>query len=360
MRVTLLYNADSGPADAPSHASRADVSNVASEVRAALRAAQHTVSVVAIRRQLDAVSAAVRRTQPDVVFNLCESWLADARGEGLVPTILDALGSPYTGNTGMALALCLHKVHAKEVLLANDIPTPRSAVAFAPGEVARLRVPLPVIVKPSREDASEGITAASVVTEARELRRGVARVLRDFAQPALIERYVEGREISVAMLGERVLGATEIHFAPGAPRVVSYAAKWQPDSRAYRATPSFAVKLPLRLERSCFRVASAAFLALGCRDYGRVDLRVDERGKPFVIDVNPNCDLHPEAGYAKAARAAGLSYQALVARLVEMAYERDHGNSPLGRTRPRPVGRALATNQKLQLRRSVGRPRPAR
>jgi D-alanine-D-alanine ligase len=266
----------------------------------------------------------------------------------LVPAVLDLLGVPYTGSTALSLALALHKNKAKEILTARGVPTPAFCLVEHLEDLTRVELPFPLIVKPSREDASTGIDFDSVVTDRRGLGRAVTRVLRTFRQPALVEQYIDGREVYVPVLGNasrRSLPLTEIRFGGETfstrPRVLSYRAKWHLESQECADSPSHPAELTPVLEARCVRVALEAFEALECRDYGRVDLRVDAQGEPFVIDINPNCDLHPQAGFARAAEAAGISYGALALHLVDLAWERRHGNQAPGSSRP-PAARRVA------------------
>jgi D-alanine-D-alanine ligase len=269
---------------------------------------------------------AIRRARPGAVFNLCESLAGDARGEAVVAAVLEQLELPFTGSPALALGLALHKDQAKALLRGSGIPTPEWCILPQGAPVAGCPA-YPVIVKPAREDGSVGITFGSVAKDPEGLRQAVHRVWR-MHQPALVERFVDGRELCVSFLGNAprtVLPVREIRFGPsfaGRPRVVSYLAKWDPSTPEFQDTTSGACELPPPVRERVVETARRAFEVLGCRDYGRVDLRLDWDGTPHVIDINPNCDLHPEAGYARAAQAAGVDYGALVATLLENALER--------------------------------------
>lgn len=275
----------------------------------------------------------LRRMQPDLVINLCESLAADSRGEMVVPCLLDMLGLPYTGSSALSLGLALHKHKAKELLRAQGISTPPFAVVERMEDLRAVALPYPLIIKPAREDASVGVDFDSVVHDREGLVRATEEVLTTFQQPALVEQFISGREIYVPLLGNaprRALPLTEIRFGKAfenRPNIVSYKAKWETDSAECQDSPSVLCTLEdAALEARLVRTAMDAFAALDCLDYGRVDLRVSPEGVPYVIDINPNCDLHPSAGYAKAAAAAGMDYPALAAQIVEIALERTHGN----------------------------------
>jgi len=257
-----------------------------------------------------------------------------------VPCLLDLLGIPYTGSSSLALGLALHKDKAKELLKARGVPTPEFCVVHAVDDTAAVTLPFPLIVKPIREDASVGIDFDSVVLDRQGLKRATEHVLSHFRQPALVERFIEGREIYISILGNdprQVLPLTEIRFGKAfanRPNIVSYRAKWELDSAECVDSPAHPCALKSDLESRVVETAVAAFEALDCRDYGRVDIRLSKQEDPLVIDINPNCDLHPDAGFARAAAAAGLEYPTLALRLVQIALERSYGNPP--HLKPRP------------------------
>lgn len=331
MHITILHNHDHGVReDDPGREAREDVVRVAAALAEALShdgVVAEPLAVVGL--QFDFV-AALQRRRPALVVNLCESVNADSRGEMLIPCLLDLLGLAYTGSGAVALGLALHKDRAKELLRARGIATPEFVVVEAIEGLAGVDLPFPLIVKPVREDASVGISFDSVVHDRAGLARAVRAVLATFKQPALVERYIAGRELYVPLLGNRPRGnlpLTEIAFGAafvGKPHVVSYRAKWEPESAEYKDSPVVACELDAATRGRVVELACAAFAALQCRDYGRVDMRLSAAGEPYVIEVNPNCDLSPDAGFANAARAAGMDYRALASRLVEIALERAH------------------------------------
>jgi D-alanine-D-alanine ligase len=366
MRIAILHNRDHDVlADDPGREAREDVERVASAVHGALTQAGHTVDLVPVEHDLSAVTDSVTRRRPDVVVNLCESLHGDSRGEMIVPAVLDLLRVQFTGNASFTLALALHKDKAKELLRARGVPTPEFWLVDSADALKGLDLPFPLIVKPSREDASVGIDFDSVVNDRKALAKAVDRVRRTFHQPALVEQFIAGREIYVPLLGRplEALPLTEIRFGgvfEGKPHVLSYRAKWQADSDECKDSPSKPAELPRALEARCVEVAKAAFEALGGRDYGRVDLRVDESGQPFVIDINPNCDLHPQAGFARAAQAAGFSYPELALHLVDLAWGRRNGDQASRTGRPTAARRAAQPHRDVHAGRSVVRARADR
>jgi D-alanine-D-alanine ligase len=190
-------------------------------------------------------------------------------------------------------------------------------------------LPFPLIAKPVREDGSVGIVRTSVVHDVEQLARAVQAVVTTLRQPCLVEQFIEGREFNVALLGHptpRVLPLSEIDFSalpPDAPHIVSYDAKWKSGSEDDLGTnPVLHPLLPSGVAARVRRVAADAFRAVGVRDYGRVDVRLAASGIPYVVDVNPNCDLSPNAGLARAAGAVGIDFGSLVALLVRYALRR--------------------------------------
>jgi D-alanine-D-alanine ligase len=329
-RVAVLHNVDYEdvpPERDPAWSARAEVAVVAAGVAASLSGAGHEAQVIPVDGDLAGLRATLAEIEPDCVFNLCESLAGDARLESAVPLMLELLGYCYTGSSADVLSLALRKDRVKSRLRAAGIPTPEGRVLFSPEDTCDL--PFPVIVKPVREDGSVGISWASVVSNRADLTRAVDRVVTLLRQPCLVEEYVDGREFNVALLGDptpRVLPLSEIDFAglPGdAPRIVSYDAKWMVGSVDDVGTvPVMNPALPSTVGARVRRAALEAFRAVGVRDYGRVDVRLSTGGAPYVLDVNPNCDLSANAGMSRSAAAVGIDYASLVKLLVRYALRR--------------------------------------
>jgi D-alanine-D-alanine ligase len=282
---------------------------------------------VGVDGDLASLRRALVELEVDCAFNLCESLVGDARLESAVPLVLELLGIPFTGSPPEALSFGLRKDRVKGRLEAAGIPTPAGRVLRAPDDACDL--PFPLIVKPVREDGSVGIWRTSVVHDPSGLSRAVEAVVTSFRQPCLVEQFVDGREFNVALLGHptpRVLPLSEIDFAglpEGSPRIVSYDAKWTSGSVDDLGTmPVLHPSLPSPLAARVRRVAAEAFRAVGVRDYGRVDVRLGSNGVPYVVDVNPNCDLSRNAGLPRAAAAVGIDYGPLVGLLVRYALRR--------------------------------------
>jgi D-alanine-D-alanine ligase len=337
-KITVLHNTDyddelTGPG--------IDVSSVEISARAiaqALRQAGYRVELLGLMgREVFDVLAKLRADNVELVFNLCESMAGDPRNEPTFAGLLDLFEIPYTGADLPALAACLHKRRSKDILLGRGIPTPPHrfyADVASLGDPSIDALDYPWFLKLAHEDASVGITEQNLVRTPAQLRSRATDMIREFDQPVLAERYVEGREINVTLIGNgvdlRVLPLHEIDFAkmpPDRPRIVSYAAKWEEAHVDYAGTkPVLLRDASPALVAKCEQVARDAWDAHGLRDYARVDLRVDREGQPWVIDVNPNPDISPDAGVARSAAVAGMSYVDLVRELTVIAWKRIGAN----------------------------------
>ncbi len=265
----------------------------------------------------------------DLVFNLAEGFGDDLRAEPNVAGFIELLGVPYTGSPPGALEVARDKGLSKLVLEREGIPTPRFQLFRTAEEPFCLD--FPVIIKPVLEDASIGITADSIVRDEDDLRIKVARILETYCQPALVEEYIEGREVNAALIigpeGAEVLPISEIVFnlPEGTPRILGFEAKWLEDSPFFQNTvPICPAPLVPELKESIETLAKRACSALGIENYARVDFRIrDEDGEPFVIEVNPNPCINPSgSGFARAAAAAGMDYSKLIERIARSSLDR--------------------------------------
>ncbi len=333
LRIVVLHNNDYAhlPPDDPGYSARADVENAAQGLADALVARGHHAERMGLDLpELPDVLEALHRDPPDVVFNLCESLRADARHESMVPALLDLVGAPYTGSGAITLGLALRKDRTKALLRARGVPTPEGFVVESRERLRDCKLTFPLIVKPTREDASVGISSSSVVNDPAALQAAVELVLDGLAQPALVERFVDGREIYVSLLGNRPPDALPLHeidfsgMPEGLPRIVSYSGKWEVGSPEFAGTQPTRCLIDEQTRLRVVRAAREAFEALELQDYGRVDIRLGKDNVPYVIDVNPNCDLTDGAGFARAAGYGGLDYPTLVERVCLIALERHH------------------------------------
>lgn len=300
-------------------------------IASALRGGGHEATIVNIRDSFHELVAAVERTQPDLVMNLVEFFREDPEHEHHVPAIFELLGVGYTGNRPLALSLCQKKPQAKALLGTHGIPTPRGLVVDRAAPAA-LDLRFPLIVKPAFDDASGGIDAGSVVHDRAALDARIAHLLGENRGAALVEEYIEGREIHCAILGDQALPLYEMHFKGGLddhgaplPRIITYRAKWDPYSRDYHAVEGRCPvdDLDPDLVHHIQSTALRAYRALGCRDYARVDMRLDPAaGELYVLEVNPNPDLADSCAFAASAAASGRTYPQLICELIEISLER--------------------------------------
>jgi len=301
------------------------------DIEVALRSLGYETSIFNMSDDLDRFLAYLKAMQPDIIFNMVESLGDDAIHEMHVAGIYELLGFQYTGAQPFALGTCLNKARTKEILLYNGIPTARFMLIENMEQFSAddLTLRFPIIVKPSAEDASVGIENDSIVYNFKSLSERVEFILTKFAQPALIEEYIDGRELNVGILGNNppvALPISEIDFSElpaDKPRIVTYDAKWIEGTDEYKGTNGVCpAVLPLKVEAKVKEMALKAFRLMGCRDYARVDMRLSTKNEPYVLEVNPNPDLSDDAGFYRSARTYGMSYTDLVGAIVAFALER--------------------------------------
>ena len=314
MRLVVLYD---GAAQDWSDEDVRQVVDSATQIADILRAAGHQVQCVPVRAGLRWL-AAVRRA--DAVFNLCESIAAVSRYEALVAGTLELTGVPFTGARPEVIALCHRKPVCNALLGARGLPVPRWIVPN--GHRVPADFPLPAIVKPAAEDASVGIDQDSVVTTRRGLAVRVARLSEEHEE-VLVQQYVAGRELAVGFVGTRALPLSEIDFS-GMPQgtwpILSFSAKWEVGGvEDLGSRPICPAQVPKSVADRLTAVAREAWLAVGGGGYGRVDLRLDDAGQPWILEVNPNPDIADDAGLSRMAKAAGWSYEDLILRIVDAA-----------------------------------------
>jgi D-alanine-D-alanine ligase len=273
----------------------------------------------------------LEETKPDVVFNLCESLKGQAIHEMHVAGVYELVGVNYTGAATLALGTCLNKVRTKELLGYHGIPTAKHLLVRNADELNLddLRLRFLLFVKPSREDASLGIENSSVVKDFSSLKERVAHVIKTYSQPALVEEYIEGRELNVAIMGNNPpepLPISEIDFSKlpaDYPKIVTYNAKWMEGTPEYVGTVGTCpAKLDPVIEQRVREIAVKAYRLMEIRDYARVDIRLSADGVPYVLEVNPNPDISRDAGFARSARTAGMTFEEMIAKIVEHALAR--------------------------------------
>jgi D-alanine-D-alanine ligase len=307
------------------------VATVREEIEAVVRALERerfVVRCVNVKEDFRILENALRR-KPDVVFNLVEFFHNRAGMESSVAALYELHQIPFTGAGPFALHLCSRKGLTKQILLANGVPTPRYRLLHRPALPRRHGLHYPLIVKPAREDASAGVTRDSVVYDYAALMEQVARVFKDFSPPILVEEYIVGKELHVSILGNdppQVLPIIEFDFSefpPGQPRIISYDAKWNPLKEEYHRVHTICpAKLGTRVRRKIEEISIRAFQITGCRDYARLDLRLDQKNHASVLEVNPNPDLTEGVSFMESAEKGRLKFSETLRMIVEFALTR--------------------------------------
>lgn len=330
MRIALLHN-ELLPSSYHSFGEGVAVSSVMESVTAVkevLQSAGHQVTVLGLRPPLANAVAQVTDLKTELVFNLFEGFEGRPETESQLVQELELAGIAFTGASSAVLARCLDKGQTKNVLAEHGVATAEYQLLDSTS-MDSLRVALPAIVKPLREDASHGLGSQSVAPDLPSVKRQVCSVEQRFGGPALVERFLCGREFNVTILGgptPQTLPISEIVYSPGlpGPRILTYEAKWLPNHPAYLASlPQCPAHLSGGLQQEIEQLALAAYRAVGSPPYARVDLRCDGAGRPNVLEVNPNPDLSPDAGIGRQASAAGWSYGRLIEAIVALADKED-------------------------------------
>jgi D-alanine-D-alanine ligase len=298
------------------------------EVYEALKKAGHNPVFL----RLDGTQASLlelAQSETDMVFNLVESFGGDDGQDTNVAGYLELLGRPFTGAGSSGLYLAQDKALAKKIFTFHGIHTPYFTTVYRGRLEHSHDIHFPVIVKPAREDGSIGIHFGAVCGSIKELMERIDYIHAEFDTPALIEEYIEGRELYVGVLGNdqpEALPVVELDLSKlpeGTPKIAGAEVKWEEDTEAYKQTkPFFPEDLAEEVVTKLHETAVQAFQALQLRDYGRIDFRLASDGTVHVLEVNPNPYLLPSAEFSMAARKSGRSYTDLVGELVELAMAR--------------------------------------
>lgn len=330
-KIAIIYNDDMDMMLGKEHniASWEGVIDTAKTVEAALESEGKAAVLIPLRDKVEDFIKAIKLENADIIFNLCEGAMGKSIFEMNVAALLELFNFKFTGSPSITLGLALNKARAKDMLFANNIPTaPYLVMQEVPSRLT-MDLRFPLIVKPVQEDASIGIDEDAVVKNMTALKKRVDYVIKNYKQPAIVEEYIDGREFNVAVIGNnrpKALPVSEIDFSrlsENNPKICTYEAKWVTDSPVYLKTPPVCpADISRELEQELFSIAVKAYNVLGCRDYARVDMRMGEDGMPKVLEVNPNPDISPNAGFARSAAADGLDYSRLILEIVSMAHNR--------------------------------------
>ncbi|RPI73090.1 MAG: ATP-grasp domain-containing protein [Ignavibacteriales bacterium] len=288
-----------------------------------------SVETLAVDRNVQRIVSRINKFSPDAIFNFVESVEGISSYEYCTAGLFELMGFDYTGNTPFCLGNCLNKERTKNILRSFKIRTPKSRILNSLRKTAgfnRFDLKFPVILKLLNEDASIGISEFSVVNNPDELKKHFEFLYETYKQDIIAEEYIEGRELNVAVLGDTALPVSEIDFTglpENLPKIVTYDGKWIAESVYYANTkPKCPAELDKKLKKKITSLALEAFHALSCRDYARVDIRINKNGRPYVIEVNPNPDISEDSGFARAAAAKGINYPDLLFTIAGFAINR--------------------------------------
>jgi D-alanine-D-alanine ligase len=333
--ITIVYNDPEKIEPKPQNLdlSIIEVKNEIEFVENSLRKAGFKVNVLPVYNARRFIND-ILNLKTDLIYNFCEMVELESQEEVFAAGLFELVKVPYTGAPPMTLGLCLDKAKTKIILSHYGIPTAKFDLFNESIDgCKKINLRFPVIVKPVREDASAGINEKSVVYDRKELEERVEYIIKMFKQPALVEEFIDGREVNVAILGNNppvVLPISEIdfsHLPSHLPKIVSYEAKWIPNTDYYEKTiPICPAPLEPELERKIKDIALSCYKIMGCRDYARVDMRIDKEGNPYVLEVNPNPDLSRNAGFMRSASVYGLTPEETIVKIAEIAIERSYAD----------------------------------
>jgi len=312
-------------------------------VQRALRESEHETKIVPVALDIYKLIDELKSDRPDIIFNLCESVDGDPTQEMNIASLFEILKVPYTGSRALTLGLALNKSRVKEILHYYDIPTAAHYLCgnsnkFKDDGYSKIKNKFPLIVKPSREDASIGIENKSIVYNDTELKTRIEYILDVHKQPALVEEFIEGREINVSVVGNYkssdddliVFPISEIDFAglpEDYPKIVSYNSKWMYKTVEFTGTKAVcpAKNMSPELEKLIQQTAKKVYRIVGASDYARVDFRVKDN-IPYVLELNPNpdiaSDVDEDTGFTRSGKAYGWSYETLIQNIINYAAER--------------------------------------
>ncbi len=337
-RISIIYNNDfpTTSEDLKSNfcdgiEARASIHGVAHAVKKALRDIGFlNVNIFPIQT-LGEIKQLLNASQTDLVFNLCETLNGESHMEIEVVKLLEQYKIPFMGNTSSTLERALGKFKSTALLKKATINVPDSFLLKNISDVEQIdfnRLNYKLILKPNEQDGSTGIEFSSVVKNQEELIKQAQFLIDNKQGPIIVQQYIEGREINLAVMGKSVnkfWNCSEIDFSKlseGTPKILNYSSKWIEDSSEYKKTFGIRPTLSTTLRKKIFEIGNKTVRALDIASYARLDLRIDKDENPFVIDINPNCDLDPAAGLARSASYNSLSYETLILKIVENAFEK--------------------------------------
>ncbi len=331
LRVAVLYNAyqDATPDAKADTAGLWHLRVMIRRMARTIRSLGHHATVVPLAGDLSSLQHKLDNLRPDVVFNQYDDNVRGALYEMRIAAFIRMLGYPMTGSPALGLGLSRYKYMAASLLKGVGIPIPPDTVLIERiSETDRHKWQFPLIVHPGQEHAGIGLHRDSVVHTKKALKEKVREILGSLEQPALVQRFLPGREFNVGLIGGRklsVMPLAEVDYSrlpSSIPPIMSYAAKWIETSVEYKRTKIICpAEVEPRLAALIGRTAIKAFRVVGGWGYGRVDVRLDEAGWPRVLEVNCNPCLDEGMGLARSAERAGISYPELLQAVIKAAFE---------------------------------------
>ena len=332
-RVMILYNQPVLPLDHVDAESEHSVIAIAEELKKILVAAAYDVEMFGLGADPTVLWRELQSWQPDVVFNLFEGNLHNPETESYVAGLLEWYGVPYTGSPFATLTLARIKHTAKKLLKGAGIATADFFVVDAL-PVPNSPLDFPVIVKPAKQDASVGVDQSSVCTNQQQLSDRVEFILATYGAPVIVEEYIAGREFNLAVISlpeVQAMPPSEILFReekPGMWGILTYDSKWNPGTADYETEqPTFPADVPKPTAKRLMRLAEKVFRVMGCRDYARIDFRMNAAGKAYVLEVNPNPEISGDACFARCLHTGKITHDEFIVRIVEQA--RGRKNTPI-------------------------------
>ncbi len=312
-------------------------------VQRALKESEHITKIVPVALDIYKLIDELRSDRPDIIFNLCESVDGDPTQEMNIASLFEIMKIPYTGSRALTLGLALNKSRVKEILHYYNIPTASHYLCansnlYKENGYSKVKDKFPLIVKPSREDASIGIENKSIVYNDTELKTRIEYILDVHKQPALVEEFIDGREINVSVVGNFktsdedliVFPISEIDFTgmpEDYPKIVSYKSKWMYKTVEFTCTKAVcpAKNISPELEKTIQQTAKKVYRIVGASDYARVDFRVKDN-IPYVLELNPNpdiaSDVDEDTGFTRSGKAYGWTYETLIQNIINYSAER--------------------------------------
>ena len=324
-----IHSSDEPPSAAdPDYKARANITKVVAHVHDTLIKLGHPQVAIMPIKSLDDLRPLKIANNVSLIFNLCESLEADAHMEPQVVNILEQFGLAFTGNSSLPLLTCLNKYSCNQRLAAKGLNIPES---FLIENTKDLRTLLKTInfnkyfiVKPNSHDGSIAIDAGAVIHNAEELTSQCQKLKSLGIHDIIVQEFIGGKEFNLALLNPRkkTFSVSEISFSSlpsNIPRILGYSAKWDEDTIEYQSTKSVPAIINKKMKQLLLSTALKACTILGIDSYARFDFRLDEQDRPYLIDINPNCDLDPTAGFTNSFAFCGIKYEQIIEQIVAQA-----------------------------------------